>query len=130
MHCTSLDSFMLVLCTVYLYCFVFQKRHLSFHVSCSNTMQWHSVSLSRFLFLFYGSCGVRCPSGSHGTQCEQRCPCQNGGTCHHITGECACPAGWTVRLPAYSQRKTKSRKVTREMKERMTEEREWGSWDT
>lgn len=43
-----------------------------------------------------GSCGERCPSGSHGPQCEQRCPCQNGGTCHHITGDCSCPAGWTV----------------------------------
>lgn len=43
-----------------------------------------------------GSCGERCPSGSHGPQCEQRCPCQNGGMCHHITGECSCPAGWMV----------------------------------
>lgn len=42
------------------------------------------------------SCGERCPSGSHGPHCEQSCPCQNGGTCHHITGDCSCPAGWTV----------------------------------
>ena len=42
------------------------------------------------------SCGERCPSGSHGPQCEQRCPCQNGGMCHHITGDCSCPTGWTV----------------------------------
>lgn len=47
-------------------------------------------------FLCGDSCGERCPSGSHGPQCEQRCPCQNGGTCHHITGDCSCPAGWTV----------------------------------
>uniref|UniRef100_A0A672U6S9 EGF-like domain-containing protein n=1 Tax=Strigops habroptila TaxID=2489341 RepID=A0A672U6S9_STRHB len=37
----------------------------------------------------------RCPPGSHGAQCELRCPCQNGGVCHHITGECSCPPGWT-----------------------------------
>lgn len=42
------------------------------------------------------SCGERCPSGSHGPQCEQSCPCQNGGTCHHITGDCSCLIGWTV----------------------------------
>lgn len=92
-----------------------------FGKKCSCPVLWHWESLSMFLFLYYGSCGVRCPSGSHGTQCEQRCPCQNGGTCHHITGECSCPAGWTVRLTAYNQWKTRSRKVTREMNERMTE---------
>lgn len=42
------------------------------------------------------SCEERCPPGSHGAQCELRCPCQNGGICHHITGECSCPAGWMV----------------------------------
>ncbi|EPY81719.1 multiple epidermal growth factor-like domains protein 11 isoform 1 precursor [Camelus ferus] len=40
-------------------------------------------------------CEELCPPGSHGAHCELRCPCQNGGTCHHITGECACPPGWT-----------------------------------
>lgn len=52
--------------------------------------------LSETFDLCVDSCGERCPSGSHGPQCEQRCPCQNGGTCHHITGDCSCPAGWTV----------------------------------
>ncbi|CAH2274471.1 multiple epidermal growth factor-like domains 11 isoform X1, partial [Pelobates cultripes] len=40
-------------------------------------------------------CEELCPPGSHGALCELRCPCQNGGVCHHVTGECACPAGWT-----------------------------------
>ncbi|KAF3848711.1 hypothetical protein F7725_015208 [Dissostichus mawsoni] len=31
---------------------------------------------------------------SQESQCEERCPCQNGGVCHHVTGECSCPAGW------------------------------------
>lgn len=48
------------------------------------------------------SCEELCPPGSHGAHCELRCPCQNGGTCHHITGECACPPGWTVGGPGGS----------------------------
>lgn len=43
------------------------------------------------------SCEEPCPPGKHGSQCEHRCPCQNGGMCHHVTGECSCPAGWMVR---------------------------------
>lgn len=43
------------------------------------------------------SCEEPCPPGKHGSQCEHRCPCQNAGTCHHVTGECSCPAGWVVR---------------------------------
>ncbi|KAF7250309.1 Multiple epidermal growth factor-like domains protein 10 [Varanus komodoensis] len=39
-------------------------------------------------------CEDLCPPGKHGPQCEERCPCQNGGVCHHVTGECACPPGW------------------------------------
>lgn len=48
------------------------------------------------LFSLPQSCEELCPPGSHGAQCELRCPCQNGGVCHHITGECSCPAGWMV----------------------------------
>ncbi|MBN3318386.1 MEG10 protein, partial [Atractosteus spatula] len=40
------------------------------------------------------SCEDLCPPGKHGQQCEERCPCQNGGVCHHVTGECSCPPGW------------------------------------
>lgn len=48
------------------------------------------------------SCEDLCPPGKHGPQCEQRCPCQNGGVCHHVTGECSCPPGWLVSsLPPF-----------------------------
>lgn len=46
--------------------------------------------------LFLCSCEDLCPPGKHGQQCEERCPCQNGGVCHHVTGKCSCPAGWMV----------------------------------
>lgn len=49
------------------------------------------------LFFHPFSCEDLCPPGKHGPQCEERCPCQNGGVCHHVTGECSCPAGWMVR---------------------------------
>lgn len=49
-------------------------------------------------FLCPHSCEDLCPPGKHGPQCEERCPCQNGGVCHHVTGECSCPAGWMVRF--------------------------------
>ncbi|KAL7988821.1 hypothetical protein Chor_007740, partial [Crotalus horridus] len=43
-------------------------------------------------------CEDLCPPDKHGPQCEERCPCQNGGVCHHVTGECACPPGWMVAI--------------------------------
>lgn len=55
-----------------------------------------------FLLLFCSSCEDLCPPGKHGQQCEERCPCQNGGVCHHVTGDCSCPAGWRVRTRLYS----------------------------
>ncbi|XP_037514952.2 limulus clotting factor C-like [Rhipicephalus sanguineus] len=32
-----------------------------------------------------------CPPGRFGHWCEERCQCQNGGTCHSKTGACTCP---------------------------------------
>lgn len=40
-------------------------------------------------------CLSACPAGFYGRNCQQRCLCQNGGTCDPATGACACPAGWT-----------------------------------
>ena len=31
--------------------------------------------------------------GSYGEGCNEICTCQNGGSCHHITGDCICPPG-------------------------------------
>ncbi len=93
-------------------------------VLCCNPLQ--CLSFKRLL-LWFGSCGERCPSGSHGPQCEQRCPCQNGGTCHHITGECSCPAGWMVRSCTQWDRKGgevgDKGKVTERIKDRKESER-------
>uniref|UniRef100_A0A3B3XJL9 EGF-like domain-containing protein n=1 Tax=Poecilia mexicana TaxID=48701 RepID=A0A3B3XJL9_9TELE len=56
-----------------------------------------AVLLQMKMFLFVScSCEEPCPPGQHGSMCEQRCSCQNGGTCHHVTGECHCPPGWMV----------------------------------
>ena len=38
-------------------------------------------------------------------KCQARCPCQNGGICKG-KGICACPPGWTVRLPALARADT------------------------
>ena len=37
---------------------------------------------------------AECPAPSWGYQCKQVCLCENGGTCHHASGVCACPSGW------------------------------------
>lgn len=81
-------------------------------VSNSSKMSNHLLRLFvqgiclKYFTLLSNSCGERCPSGSHGPQCEKRCPCQNGGTCHHITGDCSCPAGWTVCFKKVFRNKT------------------------
>lgn len=36
-----------------------------------------------------------CPPGRYGAWCEERCQCQNGGTCDPKTGACACAASFT-----------------------------------
>jgi hypothetical protein len=43
-----------------------------------------------------GTCVLttECHEGQWGTACSQRCQCQNGATCNHVTGECKCTEGW------------------------------------
>ena len=41
-------------------------------------------------------CDEPCPPGTHGSKCESTCQCQNGGSCHPVSGKCYCPKGWTV----------------------------------
>ncbi|XP_049271216.1 clotting factor C-like [Rhipicephalus sanguineus] len=36
-----------------------------------------------------------CPPGRFGHWCEERCQCQNGGTCDSNTGACACPPSFS-----------------------------------
>ena len=33
--------------------------------------------------------------GYYGDKCQQKCDCADGGTCHHVTGQCLCKLGWT-----------------------------------
>ena len=39
-------------------------------------------------------CMDTCPQGTYGPGCSNTCNC-NKGTCHHVTGQCQCPGGWT-----------------------------------
>ncbi|XP_076872164.1 LOW QUALITY PROTEIN: sushi, nidogen and EGF-like domain-containing protein 1, partial [Brachyhypopomus gauderio] len=36
-----------------------------------------------------------CNPGYYGDNCEEQCPCQNGGVCIDVNGTCECPAGFT-----------------------------------
>lgn len=36
-----------------------------------------------------------CLSGHYGVGCAQRCRCPAGTPCHHLTGKCSCPPGFT-----------------------------------
>lgn len=36
-----------------------------------------------------------CRTGFHGLGCKQECQCPLGDPCHHVSGECSCPAGFT-----------------------------------
>lgn len=72
------------------------KSHLLAYRLTGIHISAHNVLGLIILFLSLCSCEDLCPPGKHGQQCEERCPCQNGGVCHHVTGECSCPAGWMV----------------------------------
>ena len=34
-------------------------------------------------------------TGRYGADCEGVCECSGGDPCHHVTGECSCPLGFT-----------------------------------
>lgn len=36
-----------------------------------------------------------CLPGRYGVGCAQRCQCPAGTPCHHLTGKCSCPPGFT-----------------------------------
>ena len=40
-------------------------------------------------------CDTPCSAGLYGEGCNQPCACANDALCHHITGACECPPGWT-----------------------------------
>ncbi|KAK1796779.1 hypothetical protein P4O66_009793, partial [Electrophorus voltai] len=42
-----------------------------------------------------GSYNCTCKPGYYGDNCEEECPCQNGGVCVDVNGTCECPAGFT-----------------------------------
>ncbi len=42
-------------------------------------------------------CVSACVSGRFGVGCEGWCECDHGAPCHHVSGQCLCPAGWRGR---------------------------------
>jgi hypothetical protein len=57
-------------------------------------------SIAHFFLLFLPGqqCNIKCAYGTYGQNCLERCKCQNGGNCDHISGACSCPAGWKGAL--------------------------------
>ena len=43
-------------------------------------------------------CNIKCPYRTYGQGCKERCNCQNGGSCDHISGACTCTPGWKGAL--------------------------------
>ena len=46
-----------------------------------------------FVFLEL-QCQEECPLGTFGVNCTEKCDCQNGAICSHISGRCFCKEGW------------------------------------
>uniref|UniRef100_A0A8C1EX78 Sushi, nidogen and EGF-like domains 1 n=1 Tax=Cyprinus carpio carpio TaxID=630221 RepID=A0A8C1EX78_CYPCA len=42
-----------------------------------------------------GHYNCTCTPGYYGDDCEEECPCQNGGVCVDVNGTCECPTGFT-----------------------------------
>uniref|UniRef100_A0A8C2B612 Sushi, nidogen and EGF-like domains 1 n=1 Tax=Cyprinus carpio TaxID=7962 RepID=A0A8C2B612_CYPCA len=42
-----------------------------------------------------GNYNCTCTPGYYGDDCEEECPCQNGGVCVDVNGTCECPTGFT-----------------------------------
>ena len=62
-------------------------------------MKWNRYFLwkgGQFLSCFCCRCDEPCSPGTHGVSCNSSCHCQNGGTCHPVSGSCYCPRGWEV----------------------------------
>ena len=56
-----------------------------------------TVATNIFLFILSYSCHRKCDHTTTGQlECEQTCPCQNGGSCDAVTGACTCAAGYMV----------------------------------
>lgn len=67
--------------------------------------QMRSISSSKHILAFI--CSV-CLPGSYGSACQQRCSCPRGASCHHVSGECACPPGFTGSGCEQSERRRNS----------------------
>lgn len=71
----------------------------------SSECQMRSISCSKHVLAFI--CSV-CLPGSYGSACQQRCSCPRGASCHHVSGECACPPGFTGSGCEQSERRRNS----------------------
>ena len=63
-----------------------------FCLNCNLSTVWHLSNIAVFCTFKFVSISV-CPKGKYGENCEKDCPCQNGGTCEFLNGECSCIPG-------------------------------------
>lgn len=69
-------------------CYSFLASLCSFLVLGYTYLYFQKLSQQALLHEFLLSC----------QDCKDRCRCQNGGTCDHVSGACRCPPGWTGPL--------------------------------
>ena len=71
-------------------------QSLLFPSGTSGKSQIEQIKTKIFFVQNLNRCDEPCPPGTHGSKCQSSCQCQNGGSCHPVSGKCYCPKGWTV----------------------------------
>ena len=85
-------------------CFLFIKKYNSKIFSLlkkdpKETIFSQNINVKNTYFSLLGQqCNIKCPYRTYGQGCKERCNCQNGGNCDHISGACTCTPGWRGAL--------------------------------